>query len=44
MNKINAKRLHQTSEISNIYIHGETNNGVCKLSMGPDKPEKDWQP
>jgi hypothetical protein len=18
--------------------------GVCKLSMGPDKPEKDWQP
>jgi hypothetical protein len=31
-------------EISSIYIHGETNNGVCKLSMGPDKPEKDWQP
>jgi hypothetical protein len=29
---------------SSIYIHGETNNGVCKLSMGPDKPEKDWQP
>jgi hypothetical protein len=28
------KRLHQTSEISSIYIHGETNNGVCKLSMG----------
>jgi hypothetical protein len=38
------KRLHQTSEISSIYIHGETNNGVSKLSMGPDKPEKDWQP
>ena len=41
MNKINAKRLHQPSEISSIYIHGETNNGVCKLSMGPDKPGKD---
>ena len=35
------KRLHQTSEISSIYIHDETNNGICKLSMGPDKPEKD---
>ena len=23
-----------------IYIHGETNNGVCKLRMEPDKPEK----
>ena len=35
-------RLHQTSEISSIYIyiHGETNNGVCTLRMGPDKPEK----
>ena len=38
------KRLHQPSEISSIYIHGETNNGVCKLNIGPDKPETDWQP
>ena len=34
------KRLHQTSEISSIYIHGETNNGVCKLRMGPHNTGK----